>query len=160
MPEVRAQPAPGLAVRWDLDAVAALRESAEPARAWAIEGELAPGHSELRVLSAALDDGSVLLVAAARPADAAGHDADAVAACMIGADGAAEALEEVLFSTEYAADGRIRRTGLELYRAGEDYASRAAGDAVAGSSGGASTLLDFRLDGRAGRATLDVIRAA
>ena len=159
MAEVRAEPTPGLAVRWDLHAVAALRESAEPGRTWTVEGELAPSHSELRVLSAALDDGSVLLVAAARPAGAAGHDADAVAACVVGAEGEAEELEEVLFSTEYAADGSIRRAGLELYRAGEDYASRAAGDAVAGS-GGASTLLDFRLDGRAGRATLDVIRAA
>ena len=162
MPELRAEPAPGVVVRWDLDAVAALSGGAGPAPApvWTLEGDLAPAHSALRVLSAALEDGSALLVAAARPAGAAGHDADEVAACIVGEGGEPEPLEQVLFSTEYAGDGSVRRAGVELYRAGEDYPLRAAGDAVSGAGGaGDSTVLDFRVDGRSGRATLDLVRA-
>jgi len=75
-------------------------------------------------------------------------------------------VKETLISTEYATEGRIRRIGLELYLPGEDYALRAAGDAVGyGESDrdGAQlsfTSLDFRLDGQRGAGRLDLLRRA
>lgn len=160
MAELVLEPAPGLAVRFESGPAG---PEPEPP-AWRIEGELEPRHSALRVLAAALADGSLLVLAAARPADASDHEAESVRALVVGAGGEREEIEEALVSTEYGADGRIRRVGLELYRPDEDYPLRAAGDAtaserLAGARPGDRSLLDFRLEGRRGRAAYEIVRA-
>lgn len=162
MSELRLDPAPGLAVSWSAEALDALRRDGATADAWHLEGALAPVHSALRVLTAALDDGTALLVAAARPAGATGHDAEHVAGLLVGAETQPERLAEVLLSTEYAADGAIRRVGLELYRTGEDYPLRAAGNARTATRGAESgevdrAALSFRMGGRSGSAVYEVV---
>ena len=74
MTEPRAlEPAPGVRVEWT-DAV-------EPERpSWRLTAPIPDGYAALRVLTATLDDGAVLVLAGARPAGAEGHDQEAVAA--------------------------------------------------------------------------------
>ena len=131
-----------------------------------LEGALAPEFSALRVVSAATADGTLLLLCAARPEAAAHHDEEAVAAILVSPEGEPEAVEEALVSTEYAADGAIRRLGLELYKEGDDYPVRGAGDATdtgaveaegARRDGGE---LAFRLDGSAGAALYEIVHPA
>jgi hypothetical protein len=157
--ELRAEPAPGLIVSWDTEALAGLASGAPVRRPWTLAGEPANDRTAVRILSAGLSDGSALVVAAVREADAPGHDSELIAGLVVDAEGAATELEEVLLSTEYDADGRIRRAGLEVYRKGDDYPLRAAGDALpgAGDTEGAVAHLDFRMDGRQGRATYEVV---
>lgn len=160
MSELRLDPAPGIAVRWSDDALDALRRDGDSPGGWRLDGSLAPEHSALRILTAALEDGTALLVAAVRPAGGAAHDAEHVAAMLVGPEAEPERLAEVLLSTEYAAGGAVRRVGLELYRAGEDYPLRAAGDArVTGRDDDTvdRATLGFRLDGRAGNAVYEVV---
>ena len=159
MPELRAEPAPGLVVSWDTDALAELASGTPVTRPWTLEGEPADDRTAVRILSAGLDDGSALVVAAVRQAGEPGHDSELIAGVVVDAEGTTAELEEVLLSTEYDADGRIRRAGLELYREGDDYPVRAAGDALPRDDdpAGPVTLLDFRMDGRRGRATYEVI---
>lgn len=142
------EPAPGLLVEWDEDGDPHLPT-------------LPPEFDELRVLTADLDDGGVLRLAAARPAGATGHDADAIASTLTDGEGTVE-FEETLLSAQYAPDGAIRRIGLELHPAGEDYPMRAAGDTT--DAGGDGTepgrrqaTLDFRLAGRPGRAVFEIV---
>jgi hypothetical protein len=154
--ELRSEPAPGLIVSWDTEALAGLASGAPVGRPWTLEGEPADDRA-VRILSAGLNDGSALVVAAVRAADAPGHDAELIAGIVVDAEGAATELEEVLLSTEYDADGRIRRAGLEVYREGDDYPLRAAGDALPEAGEAEGALLDFRMDGRQGRATYEVV---
>ncbi|MGH8956901.1 MAG: hypothetical protein ACRDVF_18020, partial [Microbacterium sp.] len=72
----------------------------------------------VRSLTAVLDDGSLLVVAAARPAGAAGHGDEVVDAVIVDHEGAVTRFEEPLMSTEYGADGRHRRAGVELWARG------------------------------------------
>jgi len=154
---------PGLRVTWDLDEVrAGLSEGQAPAL-WTIEGTLDVGHAALRVLTAMSKDGTLLLMAAARPADADGHDSEEPQAAMIDASGDVTRIEEALISTQYAGDGSIDRLGLELYRAGDDYPLRAAGDAEStarashGDHSREQARLAFRLDGESGTALYEII---
>jgi hypothetical protein len=126
-------------VDWDGEGVATL-----PAVPPAVESVL--------VLTAALDDGGLLRLAAARAAGAAGHDAAGIAAVLEDADGTTR-FEEVLLSVQYGPDHAIRRIGLELYPEGEEYPVRAAGDQSNGE-------FDFRLDGRSGKAALTLATSA
>ena len=163
--ELAVAPAEGLRIVWDRDTVAAYPEAGTADPAWRLEGELAPAFSALRVLSAATREGGLLLLAAARPAAAEGHDEEAVAALLAPADGAPEPVSEALISTEYAADGSIRRVGLELYKEDDDYPVRAAGDAAGEPAAGADAgrrvaRLEFRLDGAEGIALYEIVEAA
>jgi len=165
--QVTLTPAEGISVEWDTDAVRALaNDDAHPQPAWRLDGALAPGFSALRVVSGATADGTLLLLCAARPEAAAHHDEDAVAAVLVSPEGEPEAVEEALVSTEYAADGAIRRLGLELYKEGDDYPVRGAGDATGGGAAAAEgerrdvAELAFRLDGSAGAALYEVVRPA
>ncbi len=72
------------------------------------------GNATIRVLSARALDGRTVLLAAARPAGASGHDADAIGAIMIDPDGEQTVAEEALLSTEYDGEGRPRRIGVEI----------------------------------------------
>ncbi len=163
--ELTLVPAEGIRVIWDRAAVAAYAAAeGEPEPAWRLDGSLAPGFSALRVVSGATSDGSVLLLAAARPEAAANHDDEQVAALVAAPDAGAEPIEEALVSTEYAPDGSIRRLGLELYKAGDDYPVRGAGDAIRSSVADAgsgerrdSSVLDFRLGGSRGVALYEIV---
>ncbi len=109
-------------IEWDLEALRELSANkphpgADQARpTWRLEQEpdwdLA---GALRVLSASFDDGALLAVAALRPREAVGHDAEEVGAVLISPQGEATRLHEALLSTEYGPDGKARRLGLELY---------------------------------------------
>jgi hypothetical protein len=161
--ELTLAPAERLRVIWSRGAVAAYASPGEVEPAWRLEGELAPAFSALRVISAATGDGSLLVLASARPAKAAGHDEEAVAAALGEPGEAPEPLSEALLSTEYAADGSIRRLGLELYKQGDDYPVRAAGDAIDTRSSNddsvrrESARLRFRMDGSEGVALYEII---
>ena len=161
--ELTLAPADGLRVTWDRAALAALptRDATEQP-GWRLDGSLEPAFDALRVLSGAATDGSLLALCAARPTGARNHDADAVAAAVVDPEGNVHEIEEALVSTEYGADGRIRRLGLELYRSGNDYPLRAAGDAVEASSGEEEhrdfARLRFRLDGSDGVAVCEIVR--
>ncbi len=162
--QVKLAPAEGISVEWDTDAVRALADDdSRQQPAWRLDGALAPEFSALRVVSGATSDGTLLLLCAARPEAAAHHDEDAVAAVLISPEGAPEAVEEALVSIEYAADGGIRRLGLELYKEGDDYPVRGAGDATGAEADGERrdvAELAFRLDGSAGAALYEIVRPA
>ena len=153
---LRLEPAPGVTVRWDV-------QGGDEPPAWSLEGGL-ERLAVLRVLSARLEDGRMLLLAAARPDGATGHDAEATAAVIVDPEGGVSELEEILLSTEYAEDGRIRRLGLELYPPGEDYPHRGAGEALSAERREAdgrrtdSAEMGLRLDGVAGSARFEIVR--
>ncbi|MDQ3728855.1 MAG: hypothetical protein M3355_04640 [Actinomycetota bacterium] len=154
---------PGLRVTWDLDEVRAGLGEGEASTLWRIEGALGAGHAALRVLTGMSVEGTILLIAATRPADADGHDSEEPQAVLINASGDVTRIEEALVSTQYAADGSIDRVGLELYRTGEDYPLRGAGDteSTAKASHDGHTRegarLAFRLDGESGTALYEIL---
>jgi hypothetical protein len=125
-----------------------------------------------RSLSAWLDDRLAVTVTAVRPAKAAGHDAEAVAAYVLEApaeDGPAVPLRmgDPRLSTVYDGEGRQRRAGLELYAdAEDDHARRLAGDAACGTSLDLGRLrlecafFTWRMEGRSGVGRYDVLKRA
>jgi hypothetical protein len=116
-----------LAFDWPLDLLDAF-EGSESDTIWALEGELDWDEIEVvRVVTARFDDGRCLALAAIHPSGAEGHGDDAIAGVLV-SDGEPEALAEALMSTEYGADGEIRRIGLELYQEREGLPLRVAGD--------------------------------
>jgi len=157
--------AEGLSLSWDPEAARAYAESGETSeRTWRLDGSLEPAHSAIRVLSAATDEGAALILAAARPEGADGHGAEAVTAILLGSKGEVTHFEEALISTQYAKDGSVRRIGLELYEAGEDYPLRGAGDSTSTSVADEGDLrneraeLRFRLDGCDGVAVYEILQ--
>lgn len=113
----------------------------------------------IRSLSAVLEDGSVLGVAAARPAGAAGHGEEAVSAMLLDPEGSLTRFEEPLLSTQYDSEGSLRRAGLELWGPDEDApALRGAGTPI--RSGTDTAFLRFKLDGTPGTARYDLVRGA
>lgn len=155
---------PGMRVVWDdLDGLRATLLSDDPAPEWRMEGELGSAYTALRVLAGATGKGSLLLIAAARPDGADGHDEENPQAVVVKASGDVTAMEESLLSTQYAANGAILRVGLELYAEGDDYPLRGAGDATSASASDEGPIrreravLDFRLDGEPGTAVLEII---
>ena len=164
--ELRLAPADGIAVIWDRAAVAGLGAPGEADPAWRLDGSLDPGFSLLRVVSGATENGSRLMLCAARPLDATHHAEELVAAAVVEPEGDVAEIDEALVSTQYAADGSIRRLGLELYKPGDDYPLRGAGDTTGTSSSEDNGTrhdraeLSFRLDGSAGAATYEIVRRA
>ncbi len=163
--ELSLTPAEGLRVVWDRATLAALADGGdEPDAGWRLEGSLEPGFTALRVVSGATADGSLLILCAARPEGAAHHDEESVAAIVAEPEGGVVPISEALVSTEYAPDGAIRRLGLELYKEGDDYPLRGAGDATEATSseGGGerrdSARLSFRLDGSEGAALYEIVQ--
>jgi len=160
--------APGdgrVAIEWDAVELAELQPGLTRERGlWRLKGELDWDRVDaLRVLSGRLGDGRGLAIAALRPAGAVGH-AEEVCAGLLGADSQYEALREVLFSTEYGADGRPRRIGLELLAGEAELPLRVAGDAREASSHSEDGLarerigLELRLGEARGPAVLEVLR--
>jgi hypothetical protein len=156
-----------LRFEWRPDAFAALDASApsdEPV--WTLGGELDWDEIDsLRVLTARLGDGRLLAVVALRPAGAEGHGDDLVAAAI--GDGESFAgVDEPLLSTEYDAEGRPRRLGLELYPGEDGLALRIAADVAAVTSsatGGAARVaaaLTVRSPAGAGAGAFDLLTRA
>jgi hypothetical protein len=161
--EVDLSPAAGIRVSWDRAAVAALGRNPGAEPGWRLESPLPERYDALRIVSGATADGALLLLCGALPAGAAHHDQEAIAALVVDADGEAKPIEEALVSTEYAADGSVRRLGFELYQAGHDYPVRAAADSrdTPGGNGAGRpdvTRMDFRLDGGSGAAVHELVR--
>ncbi len=147
---------PALRVEWDVEALRELSAARQPGTGearptWRLERE--PDWeraSALRVISASFDDGALLAVAALRPRGAAGHDADAVGAILVSAQGDVARLNDALLSTEYGPDGRARRLGLELYEGSTGPPIRIVADRVADAregAGGQRTALRLRMEG-------------
>lgn len=154
---------PGIKVFWDdLDALRGNLTNAA-ASAWRLEGHLGGEYSALRVLTAATEAGTLLLIAGARPAGADGHDAENPQAALISGSGEVTVMEEALVSTQYGANGHVQRATVELYAEGDDYPLRGAGDAANAEASNEGPLrreravLDFRLDGEAGTAILEIL---
>ncbi len=149
-----------LAVEWDLDAVRELSQDSEAP--WQVRGSLDGRFSALRVLTALVPKGSALLLAGARPAGAAGHDSEQPRAVLADERGGFTEFDEALVSTQYSADGSIARVGLELYKPGDDYPVRGAGDVLSPVRCPDSVpptegaWLDFRLDGDRGVAFYEI----
>ncbi len=140
----------GLRVVWDLRQLRSLWPGGGE-QPWRLEGEPDWTRTELlRLVSAAFDDGAMIAIAAARPAGAAGHDADAVAGAMV-EDGEVARFERALISAELDAEGRTRRLGLELYPHEDSLPLRVAADG--------ERDLELRMEGSPGRGRLDVIAA-
>ncbi len=115
----------------------------------------------IRSLTGVLDDGSLLVMASARPRGAAGHGEEAASAVLLDSEGALTSFEEPLLSTEYDASGAHRRAGLELWAAEEDTAPlRGAGTLLGPSASDFGQLktafLRFTLDGAPGTASYDI----
>lgn len=158
--ELSLSPGEGIQVNWDRAALAALGGGQAVDGRGQLSGSLGPDWDAVRIVSGATQDGSLLALCAARPAGAANHDTDAVAAAVVDPDGNLHEVEEALLSTEYAADGAVRRFGVELYRPGNDYPLRAAGDALPAGHTGEAVALSFRLDGSEGNALYEIVRRA
>jgi hypothetical protein len=123
-----------LRFEWDEDALAGLdagSESAQPP--WQLVGEVDWDEIEaIRVISARFDGGDTLAAASLRPAGAAGHGEE-VAVVVLGSEEGVESVPDALISTEYDAEGKPRRLGLELEVEGQRLPLRVAAD-VAGVS--------------------------
>ena len=140
---------PGARVVWDLERLGSV-DAGEGQPPWHLEAE--PDWSAveaLRLLSASFDDGSGLVVAALRPAGAAGHDAEVVGGFLVGPEGEPRPLHEVLISTERGPDGAVRRLGLELYEEEGAIPLRVAADGT--------REMSVRIDGRAGSGRYEVL---
>lgn len=120
-----------------------------------------------RTVTAWTDAASATLTAV-RPAGAGHHDEEATWAAVWEPEGLLE-IEQGRLSTTYDADGHTRRAGLELWPArdgGEEWARRAAGEVLCGSSIDLGSLrLDcaffrWHLEGRSGVGRYDILRRA
>jgi hypothetical protein len=144
-------------VEWD---TATLREAA--AASWRLTGELDGERiAELRVLSAAFEDGSLLGVAGLRPSGAAGHDADELSAILARPEGEPDRTSDVRLSIEYDGAGRPRRLGLELYADPDAPPLRVAGDRredAADPTDPGAVSMTFRLDGTPGAGAYELKR--
>lgn len=149
-----------LAVEWDLDAVRGLSQDGKAP--WQVRGSLEGRFSALRVLTGLVANGPALLLAGARPNGSAGHDSEQPRALLADGRGAVTEFDEALVSTQYGADGSIARVGLELYKPGDDYPVRGAGDVVSlvrnpdAEPPTEGAWLDFRLDGDRGIAFYEI----
>lgn len=130
--EFEAPTGESLSFEWHADALASIDPRGLGERpAWRLGGELDWDRIEaVRLLSGRLGDGRLLALAALRPAGAAGHGEELVAAAL-GTARSFIQLDEALLSTEQGADGIPRRVGLELHPPEGQMAVRVAGDAVA-----------------------------
>jgi hypothetical protein len=117
----------------------------------------------LRSLTAVIEDGSLLVVASARPLGAAGHGEEATSAVLLDAEESLTRFEEPLLSTEYDAGGTHRRAGVELWGPDDAAAIRGAGTRIGGTAGAGgleTAFLRFTLNGTPGTARYDLLKAA
>lgn len=109
----------------------------------------------LRSMCALFDPEHAVLAVARRPRGAPAHDAEEVIAWIIDG-GPPIRVEDARVSTVYDGEGRQRHVGLELWMPAEDFARRAAGTAVAGTTLSFEGLrvnaavIDWQMEGREG----------
>lgn len=155
-------------IEWDQGALRSLAElGGETPLTWSLGREPDWERLEaLRVLSAAFEDGTLVAIAALRPADVPGHDAEVVSGLLLEPGGEAQPVEEVLISTEFGPDGAERRLGLELYADPDGPPKRVVADRDTSRVGTSLvtdrerhyTGMDFRMEGMRGYGLLDVLR--
>lgn len=130
--------------------------------AWAFQGS--PEVGAVRSAWARLGDGSLLVLFALRPADAADHADEALGAARIARDGAVAAWTEPLLSTEYDPSGAHVRATLELW--GEEEAApadrgagtrRSGGSARLGGAALAAARFEWRLNGLSGFGGYEIV---
>lgn len=156
-----------LRIEWSTEALAALvTPQPDPQPTWHLAGEVDWDEIEgLRIISARIGADLLLAVGAVRPAGAAGHG-DELVAGAVGDGESFERLEDALVSTEYGADGAVRRIGLELYRGPGDFPIRIAGDMIASDSERRdgfrrdTATFELRSAGEQGIGVLDVLTPA
>jgi hypothetical protein len=157
----------GGVVEWELASLMRSADAADPGAepAWALTHE--PDWERiqsLRLITAAAGE-TALALAAARPAGATDHSTDGVALVIAGAEGA-DTADEALLSTEYDAEGRVRRLGIEAWLeggAGKRIAADRSGDAASAQRGGLlreATPLAVRFDGEWGSGLHELLRPA
>jgi hypothetical protein len=119
-----------------------------------------------RSIGIVFSDGGLLALSAVRPAAAAGHGDETVAAVLCGPDGAPVEASEALLSTEYGEDGVQRRAALELWLDAEEAQPlRGAGTLISAArldrEGLRADIAFFRwaLEGRDGLGHYEIVRA-
>lgn len=109
----------------------------------------------IRHLALPAGNRSLLVAAAARPAGVSAHGEEDVSAWLIDAEGLVSGFAETFLSTQYDAEGRQIRVGLELWPSGEESPPlRAAGTRLGGTEGSgpgvSAALLSSSVEGAAG----------
>jgi len=155
----------GARIEWAADGLRALappgsRTGTDPV--WQLEGDLDWDAVEsLRVVSAAFEDGRLLVIAAAHPQGAEGHDETRLRGALVEPDGEIVELVEALLSTEYDAAGAPARIGLELYTDPDALPLRVAADRESGDAATAADRavipMSFRMEGARGAGLLELI---
>lgn len=103
------------------------------------------GAALVRHLAIPAPDGGLVIVTAARGPGREDHAGERVAGWLLGADGTTAPFAEALLSTQYDADGRQTRVGLELWpRDSEAPAMRAAATALGAVRSGPVTAAILR----------------
>lgn len=154
-----------LHVSWELPALREIAAGGDGEMSWTLEGD-PTGSPLLRVVSAALEDGTVLGLAALRPESAGGHGDEDVAAFIARDDGEPQEVLEARLSTEYDAAGKPRRAGLELWIDESGPPARGAGNREGavevrrGGLAGEAVRMGFLLDGVPGLAVYEILRPA
>ena len=155
---VRIAPPGGPEVEWELPVLLRSADAADPKagpvwRAAEVPwGELA----SVRVIAASFDDHALAAVVA-RPAGATNPDEDRIAVALVG-EPAPQEIGEALLSSEYDADGHVRRIGIEIWPETTGVGARRlaadrTGEAATSELDGAVrevTPMAFHLDGKTG----------
>ena len=157
-----------LRIDWSTDALAGLvAPTLDGDPPWRLGGELDWDELDgMRILSGRLGPDRLLAIAALRPRGAEGHGDELVAGALGGGGGELEQLDEILLSTEYGADGAIRRLGLELYPDGAELPLRVAGNVVSTTASAGSGVrrdsaaFELRAGADEGVGILDVLTQA
>jgi hypothetical protein len=158
-------PESAVGLSWELSALRALAGPDGGEAPWSLDGEPAEGPL-LRIVSAAFEDGTALGLAALQPESASGHGDEDVVAFIARPDHEPQGILEPRLSTEYDAEGRVRRAGLELWIEESGPPARGAGDRESavevrrGGFAGEAVRMSFRLDGVPGVAVYELLRPA
>ncbi len=134
--------------------------------AWRAESGLDWERAEaLLLVSALFEDGQALALASLRPRGAGGHDHDQVLQ-RLESSGEPVAVTETLLSTEYDADGHLRRIGIELWidpsspplRVAADRRGEAEVEVEEDGVCREAVAMSFHMDGATGAGSCELLR--